>query len=61
MEYSDGMYYRAKVLGFAGLNPLEVLVRHVDYGSDDTLPINKYRCPRTPLAHHMYRRVSLSL
>ncbi|XP_046903761.1 RING finger protein 17 [Hypomesus transpacificus] len=43
VAYSDGLYYRAEVLGFAGLNPLEVLVRHVDYGSDDTLPINKLR------------------
>ena len=61
VAYSDGLYYRAEVLGFAGLNPLEVLVRHVDYGSDDTLPINKYCCPCTPLACHIYRLVSPSL
>uniref|UniRef100_A0A4W5RKN9 Ring finger protein 17 n=1 Tax=Hucho hucho TaxID=62062 RepID=A0A4W5RKN9_9TELE len=42
-EYSDGKYYRAKLLGFAGLNPVKVLVRHVDFGSDDTLPTHKLR------------------
>ncbi|KAJ8013110.1 hypothetical protein DPEC_G00049880 [Dallia pectoralis] len=42
-EYSDGKYYRAKLLGFAGLNPVKLLVRHVDFGSDDTLPTHKLR------------------
>ncbi|XP_038863006.1 RING finger protein 17 [Salvelinus namaycush] len=42
-EYSDGKYYRAKLLGFAGLNPVKILVRHVDFGSDDTLPTHKLR------------------
>uniref|UniRef100_W5KUQ3 Ring finger protein 17 n=1 Tax=Astyanax mexicanus TaxID=7994 RepID=W5KUQ3_ASTMX len=38
-EYSDGLYYRAKLLGFTELNPsIKILVRHVDYGSDDILP-----------------------
>ncbi|KAI4883302.1 hypothetical protein NFI96_024399 [Prochilodus magdalenae] len=44
-EYSDGKYYRAKLLGFAGLNPcVQILVRHVDFGSDDILPPFKLRC-----------------
>ncbi|KAL0963607.1 hypothetical protein UPYG_G00308540 [Umbra pygmaea] len=42
-QYSDGKYYRAKLLGFAGLNPVKLLVRHVDFGSDDTLPTQKLR------------------
>ncbi|KAM6970584.1 RING finger protein 17 [Aplochiton taeniatus] len=42
-EYIDGKYYRAKLLGFSGLNPVKLLIRHVDFGSDDTLPINKLR------------------
>ncbi|KAG9271211.1 RING finger protein 17 [Astyanax mexicanus] len=44
-EYSDGLYYRAKLLGFTELNPsIKILVRHVDYGSDDILPPCKLRC-----------------
>ncbi|XP_036430958.1 RING finger protein 17 [Colossoma macropomum] len=44
-EYSDGKYYRAKLLGFAELNPrVKILVRHVDFGSDDILPPCKLRC-----------------
>ncbi|XP_076857432.1 RING finger protein 17 isoform X2 [Brachyhypopomus gauderio] len=43
-EYSDGKYYRAKLLGLE-LNPsLRLLVRHVDFGSDDLLPPSKLRC-----------------
>ncbi|KAJ8407109.1 hypothetical protein AAFF_G00287850 [Aldrovandia affinis] len=42
-EYSDGRYYRAKLLSFEGLNPVRVLVRHVDFGSDDMLPTNRLR------------------
>ncbi|XP_053090427.1 RING finger protein 17 isoform X2 [Pangasianodon hypophthalmus] len=44
-EYSDGKYYRAKLLGFSELNPsIQLLVRHVDFGSDDILPLCKLRC-----------------
>ncbi|XP_066515658.1 RING finger protein 17-like isoform X2 [Hoplias malabaricus] len=43
-EYSDGKYYRAKLLGFSNLSPsLKILVRHVDFGSDDILPPCKLR------------------
>jgi len=41
-EYSDGKYYRAKLLGFSEVTPsVKLLVRHVDFGSDDILPVNK--------------------
>ncbi|KAI5628523.1 RING finger protein 17, partial [Silurus asotus] len=52
-EYSDGKYYRAKLLGFSELNPsTRLLVRHVDFGSDDILPLSKLRClPKTLLRY----------
>lgn len=46
-EYSDGVYYRAKIVKFVSLEPVRVMVHHVDFGSDDTLPTSKYDC-RTP-------------
>uniref|UniRef100_W5MXT7 Ring finger protein 17 n=1 Tax=Lepisosteus oculatus TaxID=7918 RepID=W5MXT7_LEPOC len=36
-EYRDGMYYRAQLLQIESFNPVKILVRHVDYGSDDVL------------------------
>ncbi|TMS06764.1 RING finger protein 17 [Larimichthys crocea] len=42
-EYSDGNYYRAKLIRFISAEPIMVLVQHVDFGSDDTLPITKLR------------------
>lgn len=42
-EYSDGKYYRAKILDISSVEPLLILVQHVDYGSDDTLPPTKLR------------------
>ncbi|XP_017324761.1 RING finger protein 17 isoform X1 [Ictalurus punctatus] len=51
-EYSDGKYYRAKLLGFSKLNPsIQLLVRHVDFGSDDILPLCKLRCLPETLLH----------
>lgn len=41
-EYSDGQYYRAKLIKFTSVEPVKILVRHVDFGSDDTLPPSKY-------------------
>lgn len=41
-EYSDGVYYRATIINFASVEPVRILVHHVDFGSDDTLPISKY-------------------
>ncbi|KAM9486561.1 RING finger protein 17 isoform 2-T2 [Clarias gariepinus] len=50
-EYNDGKYYRAKLLGFSQIRPgIQLLVRHVDFGSDDVLPLCKLRClPETLL------------
>ncbi|CAK6968526.1 LOW QUALITY PROTEIN: RING finger protein 17 [Scomber scombrus] len=42
-EYSDGKYYRAKLMKFTSLEPIKILVQHVDFGSDDTLPTSKLR------------------
>uniref|UniRef100_UPI0037E8DC3E RING finger protein 17 n=1 Tax=Semicossyphus pulcher TaxID=241346 RepID=UPI0037E8DC3E len=42
-EYSDGKYYRAKLINFASMEPVTILVKHVDFGSDDTLPPSKLR------------------
>ncbi|TWW80400.1 RING finger protein 17, partial [Takifugu flavidus] len=42
-EYSDGVYYRAKIVKFVSLEPVRVMVHHVDFGSDDTLPTSKIR------------------
>uniref|UniRef100_A0A4W6DQE7 Ring finger protein 17 n=1 Tax=Lates calcarifer TaxID=8187 RepID=A0A4W6DQE7_LATCA len=43
-EYSDGQYYRAKLMKFTSMEPIMILVQHVDFGSDDTLPISCVRC-----------------
>ncbi|XP_040005066.1 RING finger protein 17 isoform X2 [Xiphias gladius] len=42
-EYSDGKFYRAKLMKFASVEPVTFLVQHVDFGSDDTLPVSKLR------------------
>ncbi|XP_041953241.1 RING finger protein 17 isoform X2 [Alosa sapidissima] len=44
-EYSDGRFYRAEFTGFVSISPeIKMLIRHVDFGSDDTLSILKLRC-----------------
>uniref|UniRef100_I3KFC3 Ring finger protein 17 n=1 Tax=Oreochromis niloticus TaxID=8128 RepID=I3KFC3_ORENI len=40
--YSDGKYYRARLMKFISVEPVTLLVQHVDFGSDDTLPTSKY-------------------
>uniref|UniRef100_A0A8C1DMD7 Ring finger protein 17 n=1 Tax=Cyprinus carpio carpio TaxID=630221 RepID=A0A8C1DMD7_CYPCA len=51
-EYRDGKYYRAKLLGFSELTPsVKLLVRHVDFGSDDILPTHKLRQLPASLHH----------
>uniref|UniRef100_A0A673AY12 Ring finger protein 17 n=1 Tax=Sphaeramia orbicularis TaxID=375764 RepID=A0A673AY12_9TELE len=40
-EYSDGKYYRAKMIKILSLEPVKILVQHVDFGSDDTVPTTK--------------------
>ncbi|XP_027878178.1 RING finger protein 17 isoform X1 [Xiphophorus couchianus] len=42
-EYSDGKYYRARLMKFTSIEPLVILVQHVDFGSDDSLPTSKLR------------------
>nr|XP_020474573.1 RING finger protein 17 isoform X3 [Monopterus albus] len=42
-EYSDGTYYRAKLIKITSVEPVRILVQHVDFGSDDTLPPSKLR------------------
>ncbi|XP_062396877.1 RING finger protein 17 [Sardina pilchardus] len=43
-EYSDGVFYRAELTGFVSISPeIKMLIRHVDFGSDDSLPIQKLR------------------
>uniref|UniRef100_A0A3Q4MNV7 Ring finger protein 17 n=1 Tax=Neolamprologus brichardi TaxID=32507 RepID=A0A3Q4MNV7_NEOBR len=42
-EYSDGKYYRARLMKFISAEPVTLLVQHVDFGSDDTLPTSKLR------------------
>ncbi|XP_021334643.1 RING finger protein 17 isoform X1 [Danio rerio] len=51
-EYSDGKYYRAKILGFSEVTPsVKLLVRHVDFGSDDIIPLHKLRQLPASLHH----------
>ncbi|XP_039207442.1 RING finger protein 17 [Crotalus tigris] len=42
-EYSDGLWYRAKLISILEFNPVSVLVEFVDYGSTKTLPTNRLR------------------
>ncbi|XP_075996283.1 RING finger protein 17 [Genypterus blacodes] len=42
-EYCDGAFYRAKLINFTSLEPITMMVQHVDFGSYDTLPPSKLR------------------
>ncbi|KAI4806017.1 hypothetical protein KUCAC02_010609 [Chaenocephalus aceratus] len=42
-EYRDGKYYRAELIKITSVEPVMILVKHVDFGSDDTLPPSKLR------------------
>ncbi|XP_028991937.1 RING finger protein 17 [Betta splendens] len=42
-EYSDGKYYRARLVSVTSVEPVMILVQHVDFGSHDTLPTSKLR------------------
>ncbi|KAM3849961.1 RING finger protein 17-like [Diretmus argenteus] len=42
-KYSDGKYYRATLMDFVSVDPVRLLIQHVDFGSDDTLPPSKLR------------------
>ncbi|TSO88057.1 UDP-glucose:glycoprotein glucosyltransferase 2 [Bagarius yarrelli] len=61
-KYSDGRYYRAKILDFSRLKPsIQFLVRHVDFGSDDVLPLSKLRCLPKSLLHFPCQAVCVQL
>ncbi|TNN60930.1 RING finger protein 17 [Liparis tanakae] len=47
-QYSDGRFYRARVDALSGVEPVRVLVQHVDFGSEDSLPPARLR--RLPAA-----------
>ncbi|XP_061749993.1 RING finger protein 17 isoform X2 [Nerophis ophidion] len=42
-EYSNGSFYRAKIIDIISSDPVMILVQHVDFGSYDTLPTSKLR------------------
>ncbi|KAM9803355.1 RING finger protein 17 isoform 2-T2 [Syngnathus typhle] len=42
-EYSDGNFYRAKILDIISAEPVRILIQHVDFGSNDTVPSNLLR------------------
>ncbi|ETE73654.1 RING finger protein 17, partial [Ophiophagus hannah] len=42
-EYSDSLWYRAKLISILEFNPVSVLVEFVDYGSTKTLPASRLR------------------
>uniref|UniRef100_A0A674J6R6 RING finger protein 17 n=1 Tax=Terrapene triunguis TaxID=2587831 RepID=A0A674J6R6_9SAUR len=42
-EYSDGLWYRAKLLSIKEFDPVNILVEFVDYGSSEKLPTSRLR------------------
>ncbi|XP_030198971.1 RING finger protein 17 isoform X1 [Gadus morhua] len=58
-EYGDGMYYRARLMEFSSLDPVRIMVQHVDYGSDDILPTNKLRAMPEELLRFPARAVKV--
>ncbi|XP_054643204.1 RING finger protein 17 [Dunckerocampus dactyliophorus] len=42
-EYSNGSFYRAKIIEIISADPVMILVQHVDFGSHDTVPTSKLR------------------
>ncbi|KAM4860256.1 RING finger protein 17 isoform 2-T2 [Thomomys bottae] len=42
-KYTDGLWYRAKIVSIKEFNPLSVLVQFVDYGSTEKLAVNRMR------------------
>ncbi|XP_068428378.1 RING finger protein 17 isoform X2 [Clinocottus analis] len=42
-QYSDGRFYRAQMNGFSSVEPVRILVQHVDFGSEDPLPLSRLR------------------
>ncbi|XP_069858096.1 RING finger protein 17 isoform X2 [Dipodomys merriami] len=48
-KYTDGLWYRAKIVSIKEFNPLSVLVQFVDYGSTEKLSVNRMR----QIPHHL--------
>ncbi|XP_077436804.1 RING finger protein 17 isoform X2 [Vanacampus margaritifer] len=42
-EYTDGNFYRAKMLKIISAEPVRILIQHVDFGSNDTVPASLLR------------------
>nr|XP_034972622.1 RING finger protein 17 [Zootoca vivipara] len=42
-KYSDGFWYRAKLISIQECNPLLIMVEFVDYGSSETVPTSRLR------------------
>ncbi|XP_028292804.1 RING finger protein 17 isoform X2 [Gouania willdenowi] len=42
-EYGDGKYYRARLMDITSVEPAKLLIQHVDFGSDETLPTKQLR------------------
>ncbi|XP_019385757.1 PREDICTED: RING finger protein 17 isoform X1 [Crocodylus porosus] len=42
-EYSDGLWYRAKLLSIKDFDPVTILIQFIDYGSTKKLPTSRLR------------------
>ncbi|XP_006879615.1 PREDICTED: RING finger protein 17 [Elephantulus edwardii] len=60
-EYSDGLWYRAKIVAIKEFNPLAVLVQFVDYGSTEKLTTNRLRQIPLHLMQYPTRAVKVIL
>ncbi|XP_067842784.1 RING finger protein 17 [Heptranchias perlo] len=60
-EYSDGRWYRAKVLSLEKLHPLMILVQHVDFGSTASLPHTRLRQIPAHLVQYPARAIKVKL
>uniref|UniRef100_UPI00398EDE7B RING finger protein 17 isoform X2 n=1 Tax=Pristiophorus japonicus TaxID=55135 RepID=UPI00398EDE7B len=60
-EYSDGRWYRAKVLSLDKLHPLMILVQHVDFGSTASLPDIRLRQIPAHLVQYPARAIQVKL
>ncbi|XP_067889802.1 RING finger protein 17 [Heterodontus francisci] len=60
-EYSDGRWYRAKVLSIEKVHPLMILVQHVDFGSTASLPDSRLRQIPAHLVQYPARAIKVKL
>ncbi|XP_041054619.1 RING finger protein 17-like [Carcharodon carcharias] len=60
-EYSDGRWYRAKVLSLDKVQPLMILVQHVDFGSTASLPDFRLRQIPAHLIQYPVRAIKVKL